>query len=74
MQRYLQLLNIWKGAFAQTEVTIANLMSDAATNIGTAISSVWTIMTANPLLTLFVGATIISLGFAFFRKAKRAAR
>lgn len=57
-----------------TEVTIVSLITEAATNIGSAISSVWTIMTANPLLTLFVGSGVISLGFAFFRKGKRAAR
>ena len=31
-------------------------------------------MTANPLISLFVGASVISLGFAFFLKAKRTAR
>jgi len=34
----------------------------------------WDLMTANPLLTLFVGAGIVSLGFRFFRKAKGTAR
>ena len=34
----------------------------------------WDLMTANPLLTLFMGAGIITLGFTYFRKAKRAVR
>lgn len=31
-------------------------------------------MTANVLLTLFVGAGIVSLGFRFFKKAKGAGK
>ena len=31
-------------------------------------------MTANPILTLFICAGLVTLGFSIFRKAKRAAR
>lgn len=58
----------------ETTVTIASLLSEAGTTLGSAIGVVWDIMTANPLLSLATGAGIVTLGFAFFRKAKRTAR
>lgn len=58
----------------QTAVTLATLITEAGTTIGSAIGVTWDLMTANPLLTLSLGAGVISLGFAFFRKAKRTAR
>lgn len=54
--------------------SIATFIAEASTNIGEAMEATWTLMTANPLLTLFLGAGIITLGFSFFRKAKRAVR
>ncbi len=35
---------------------------------------VWDLIVSNPVLELFVGASILSLGFVIFRKAKNAAR
>lgn len=58
----------------ETTVTIASILTEAGETIGSAIGVTWDLMTANPLLTLALGAGIISLGFAFFRKAKRTAR
>ena len=55
-------------------VTVASLISEAGTGITSAMGVTWDLMTANPLLTLFVGAGIIALGFKFFRKAKGAAK
>ena len=55
-------------------MTIASLITSASDALKTGISTVWTLMTANPLISLFVGASVISLGFAFFRKAKRTAK
>ena len=57
-----------------TTVTISSLITEAGTGITAAMGVTWDLMTANPLLTLFVGAGIISMGFTYFRKAKRAAR
>lgn len=57
-----------------TEVTIANLVTEAGTSITSAMGVTWDLMTANPLLTLFVGAGVVSLGFKFFRKSKGLAR
>lgn len=58
----------------ETTFSIATAISEAGTNITAAMGVTWDLMTANPLLTLFLGAGIISLGFAFFRRAKRAVR
>ena len=55
-------------------MTIASLTTDAGTGIVAALGVAWDIMTANPLLMLFLGAGIISLGFYFFKKAKRTAK
>jgi len=37
------------------------------------METTWGLMTANPLLTLAIGAGIVSMGFRFFRKARRVA-
>ena len=55
-------------------MTVASLLSEAGTTLAPGIGIVWNIITANPILPLFVGASIVSLGFAFFKKAKRAAK
>ena len=50
------------------------MLTTAGTTISSALTQVWSIVTANDLLQLSVGASVLSLGFAFFRKAKRTAR
>lgn len=55
-------------------VTIATMLTSAGTTISSAMTQVWSICTSNELLELAVGASVLSLGFAFFRKAKRTAR
>ena len=57
-----------------SSVTVASLLTDASEALVDGVGIVWEMVTGNPLLALFVGASIVSLGFAFFRKAKRAAR
>ena len=56
----------------EATVSIAGLLSDAGPIITTGMDTVWDLVTANPLLTFFVGCSILSVGFRFFRKAKRA--
>lgn len=63
-----------KEEFPEGSVTAASLLTEAGTVITSSIGIVWNVVIANPVLTLFVGASIVSLGFVFFRKAKRAAR
>jgi len=62
------------GIFQEATFSIATAISEAGTNIAAAMGVTWDLMTANPLLTLFLGASLVSLGFRFFRKAKRAVR
>lgn len=49
------------------------MITEAGTNIASAMNVVWDLMTANPMLLLFVGAAVVTIGFTFFRKARRAA-
>ncbi|WP_337593702.1 hypothetical protein [Vescimonas sp.] len=42
--------------------------------IKTVVSDVWDVMTANPVLLVFICVSLLSIGFSVFRKAKRAAR
>ena len=46
----------------------------STSTLATLVGDVWDIMTANPLLTVFICAALVSLGFSIFRRAKRAAR
>ena len=55
-------------------VTVASLLSGAADTCVSAMGTVWSVMTGNPLLTFFLGVSIVSIGFAMFRKARRTAR
>ena len=55
-------------------MTIANLLTDAATVIPEGVGVAWEIITSNPLLMFFAGASIVSMGFGYWRKAKKAAR
>lgn len=63
-----------RGVMTQDAVTVASLLTSAGSNISAALTQVWSIITSNDLLQLSVGASILSLGFAFFRKARRTAR
>lgn len=42
--------------------------------LGTLMTKVWTLMTSNPLLVLFLAVSLLSIGVAVFRMIKRAAR
>lgn len=55
-------------------VTVATLLTQAGTALTAGLGIVWDMMTANPLLTLFLGASVVSLAFVFFKKAKGAAK
>ena len=50
------------------------MVTEAGTTIASAMGVTWDLMTANPMLTLFVGAGVVGLGFSFFRRSKRLAR
>lgn len=44
------------------------------TTISSLLDSVWTLMTSNPLLTLFLGVSLLTVGIRVFRRVRGAAR
>ena len=57
-------------AFA-ADVTVSGVLSDAAPVITTAVSTVWDLLTSNPICIFALGCAIVSVGFRFLRKAIR---
>ena len=50
------------------------MLSGAGTSLTSAVGLVWDLITANALLTFFLGCSIVAIGFKFFKKAKGAAK
>lgn len=67
--------NLRKEGTAETAstVTVAKILENTST-LADMVKNVWDIMTSNPLLLVFICASLVTLGFSFYRKAKRAAR
>lgn len=62
-------------AFATDEaVTVSGLLTSSGTLVTSAMSTVWSIVTANDFLKALLGCSLLAIGFRFFRAAKRAAR
>ena len=53
--------------------SVATILGNVS-SIKTVVGDVWDVMTANPILCVFICVSLLSVGFAVFRKAKRAAR
>ena len=49
-------------------------ISDATTTVPSVMSLVWSVMTANPLMSFFIIAAIVSVGFRFIRRGIKAVR
>ena len=58
---------------ASTTTTVTSILSNVS-SIKTVVSDVWDVMTGNPILCVFICVSLLSIGLAVFRKAKRAAR
>ena len=69
-----QPLNLRKEGIAEaaSTVTVAKILENTST-LADMVKNVWDIMTSN-LLLVFICASLVTLGFSFYRKAKRAAR
>ena len=67
--------NLRKEGTAETSsaITISKILENSTT-LADLVKDVWDMMTANPLLLVFICASLVTLGFSFYRKAKRAAR
>ena len=68
-------MNFRKGGVLETSsaTSVATIL-DNVSSIKTVVGDVWDVMTANPILCVFICVSLLSVGFAVFRKAKRAAR
>lgn len=69
-------LALKKGVILQTSeatTTVTSILGNVS-SIKTVVTDVWDVMTANPILCVFICVSLLSVGFAVFRKAKRAAR
>ena len=58
---------------ASTTTTVTSILSNVS-SIKTVVADVWDVMTGNPILCVFICVSLLSIGFAVFRKAKRDAR
>lgn len=51
-----------------------DLINTAVTNVVTLVGTAYDAMIAQPIISLFVGASVISLGLVVFGRMKRSAR
>lgn len=58
---------------SETTTTVTSILGNVS-SIKTVVGDVWDVMTGNPILCVFICVSLLSIGFAVFRKAKRAAR
>lgn len=58
---------------SETTTTVTSILGNVS-SIKTVVGDVWDVMIGNPILCVFICVSLLSIGFAVFRKAKRAAR
>lgn len=52
--------------------TVADMITSSGNAIGSVLQVVWQQITTNPLLSLFIGFSIVGVGIAFFTALKHA--
>ena len=52
--------------------TVADMITESGNAIGSVLQVVWKQITINPLLSLFIGFSIVGVGIAFFTALKHA--
>lgn len=52
--------------------TVADMITSSGNAIGSVLQVVWKQITTNPLLSLFIGFSIVGVGIAFFTALKHA--
>ena len=55
-----------------TAAGVSDMITSAGTAIGSGINVLWQQITTNPLLSLFIGFSIIGVAIAFFTSLKHA--
>ena len=65
-----------KEEFSETTsaVTGFDAVTEAMPMLTTLMNQVWTLMTSNPLLALFLAVSLLGIGVGVFRTIKRSAR
>ena len=63
-----------KEEFPETAITGFAAVTAAIPNLTTLMTNVWTLMTSNELLTLFLASSLLGVGVGVFRLIKRTAR
>lgn len=58
---------------ATTATGLESVLS-ATDTVATLMSKVWSVMTGNPLLTLFLASSILGVGLVIFNKVKKTAK
>ena len=56
-----------------TTATISSMITEAGTSLPSLMTLVWSLMTANPLISLAVIAAIVSIGIGLLRRLRRVA-
>ena len=56
------------------ETVEGNVITSGVSTIVDLFGQVWTLMTANPLVMVFVGASLVTMTLGIFRKVKKASR
>lgn len=57
-----------------TATTGMDAVLSATDTVATLMGKVWTVMTSNPLLTLFLASAVLSIGLVVFRRVKKTAK
>lgn len=65
---------IFAVAEGATATSVGDLITSSGADITTLLSQTWTMATANPLLSLFIGCSIFGAGFSVFRRLRRVVR
>lgn len=62
------------GIFQEATTTGIAVVLNGVTTLTTLMGDVWDVMVANPLLVVFLAASLLAVGIRVFRSVKRAAR
>lgn len=57
-----------------TTATGMEAVLSATDTVATLMGKIWTLMTANPLLTLFLASSVLGIGLTIFLKVKKTAK
>ena len=62
------------GILRETAVTIASILSTAGTAVTTAVSTAWGIISGNPVMSFWLGVSVVGAGFGFIKRGIRVSR